>query len=68
MEIFNCGDIIMKTYDFRNDTKSYRIAADGKYYMHDALWGAAWYDYEEEISKRAYIIASNKHQKLIKGL
>ena len=58
----------MKTYDFRNDTKSYRIADDGKYYMHDALWGMAWCDYEEEISKRAYAIALNKHQKLIKEL
>lgn len=58
----------MKAYDFKNDTKSYRVAADGKYYMHDALWGMAWRDYEEEISKRAYIIASNKDQKLIKKL
>ena len=55
-------------YDFKNDTKSYRITADGKYYMHDALWGMAWSDYEEEISKRAYLIAISKHQKLMKAL
>ncbi len=54
----------MKTYDFKNSTRSYRIAADGRYYMHDALWGSTWGDYEEEISKSTYFKALNKHKKL----
>lgn len=55
-------------YDFRNDTKSYRIATDGKYYMHDALWGAAWSDYEEEVTKSAYFKALTKYLKTVKLL
>lgn len=39
---------------FTRGTKTYQIGTDGKHYVHDSLWGAAWTYYDAEISAHEY--------------
>ena len=50
-------------YYFTKDTKTYHLGVDGKYYVHDDLWGVAWKDYEEEIPEKEYLKAFRKYRK-----